>query len=313
MGPVGIVEHASRRVDRRHRAHRHDVDGGAAEAGVRPRSRARGLDGLPQCGRREIYASYRDLGQGDLVDHLFSTILGRGAAAGERAAWQAELARMQAIGIDGREALYAIATALFGGAEYAARGRTNTQFLADVYAAYYNRAVDAGGASFWGGELGAGAPRDMVRQGIGYTIENGLFVGSRWGDTASRPEDYLASDLYRVILNRLGESANVAYWRGRLRTAQCTSAAAVRAEADAAAAAFFGSAEYVYRGRSNLDFVQDLYLVTMRRYASLYELWSWTNALNNGDVTRTQARQMFTASVEFGYRVNAIMQAGCLR
>ena len=115
------------------------------------------------------------------------------------------------------------------------------------------------------------------------------------------------------MLNRLGESANLGYWRARLRAAQCTSQAAVAAEADAAAAAFFGSAEYAYRGRDNVGYMQDLYLLTMRRYATLYELWSWANALNNGSATRTGVRQLFTGSLEFSYRTGAIVQAGCLR
>ena len=57
----------------------------------------------------------------------------------------------------------------------------------------------------------------------------------------------------------------------------------------------------------------DLYLLTMRRYATLYELWSWANALNNGSATRTGVRQLFTGSLEFSYRTGAIVQAGCLR
>jgi len=59
--------------------------------------------------------------------------------------------------------------------------------------------------------------------------------------------------------------------------------------------------------------MQDLYLATMRRYATLYELWSWANALNNGQYTRDQVRSIFLDSLEFQLRINAIVSEGCLR
>ena len=61
------------------------------------------------------------------------------------------------------------------------------------------------------------------------------------------------------------------------------------------------------------DNVQDLYLATMRRYATLYELWSWANALNNGQYTRDQVSTIFLSSLEFQLRVNRVAQEGCLR
>jgi len=59
--------------------------------------------------------------------------------------------------------------------------------------------------------------------------------------------------------------------------------------------------------------MQDVYLVTMRRYATLFEIWSWANALNNGGATRSQVLHLFATSLEFSYRTSAVMQAGCLR
>jgi len=264
-------------------------------------------------GGGEIYASYRDLGQVDLVTQLYRAILGRAPDAGSLAAWNGELARLQSIGVDAREVLFTMAGSLFASAEYAGRARTNAQYVSDLYAAFFNRPADAGGAGFWTSQLDGGAPRDMVRQAFALSAEHAQMVRARWGDTTGRPEDYIASDLYRVILNRLGESGSLAYWRSRLRAAQCTSQAAVAAEFEAAATAFFASAEYAYRGRDNVGYMQDVYLVTMRRYATLFEIWSWANALNNGGATRSQVLHLFATSLEFSYRTSAVMQAGCLR
>jgi len=89
--------------------------------------------------------------------------------------------------------------------------------------------------------------------------------------------------------------------------------AAAAAEFEAAATAFFGSAEYAYRNRDNVQSMQDLYLVTMRRYATLYEIWSCANAINNGQATRAGVLHLFASSLEFNHRTAAVTQAGCLR
>ena len=67
------------------------------------------------------------------------------------------------------------------------------------------------------------------------------------------------------------------------------------------------------RGRDNVGYMQDLYMALMRRYATLYELWSWTNAINNGVYTRAQVRSIFLGSLEFRLRVDRVTQEGCLQ
>jgi len=58
--------------------------------------------------------------------------------------------------------------------------------------------------------------------------------------------------------------------------------------------------------------MQDVYLVTMRRYATLYEMGSRANAINNGPATHAGVLHLFASSLEFSYRTAAVMQAGCL-
>jgi hypothetical protein len=260
----------------------------------------------------EIYARYGDLNQLDLITHFYQSILARSPDAGGRANWEAELSRVQALGLDAREVLMVMAGYFFNSVEYQLRNRSNTQFVSDLYAAHFNRAADGGGLGFWVAQLDAGTPRDMVRHAFALSSEHDSFVRTLWGTTAGRAEDTMVSDFYRAILDRLGESSTYNYWRGRFRAAQCVSGSQVRSEADAITSAFFGSAEYQQRGRDNVGFMQDLYLALMRRYATLYELWSWTNALNNGLYTRHQVRQIFLGSYEFQLRIDRVLAQGCL-
>ncbi len=261
----------------------------------------------------EIYARYRDLQQLNLIDHFYQSILNRTPDAPSKIAWENEMARVQAQGLDPREMLLVMSGYFFNSLEYQFRNRNNTQFATDLYMTFFRRTPDGGGLAFWVAQLDAGEPRDMVRHAFGLSSEYDAFARSLYGRTDSRAENMMISDFYRVILNRLASNAEFSTARGRMRTAQCGGVAQVKAEADATTLAFFASTEYQQRGRDNVGYMQDLYLTLMRRYATLYELWSWTNALNNLQYTREQVRQIFIGSYEFQLRLNRVVQEGCLR
>lgn len=57
------------------------------------------------------------------------------------------------------QAIRDLGHSLFTGAEYVARGRTNTQFVTDLYHAYLGRAPEAGGLADWLAVLTGGASR----------------------------------------------------------------------------------------------------------------------------------------------------------
>jgi hypothetical protein len=260
----------------------------------------------------EVYHRHLDLAQTDVVDHLYLSILNRPADAFAKTAWQQEMARVQGLGLDVREVVLIMSGYFFDSAEYVFRNRNNTQFATDLFASFFNRAPDAGSLAFWVQQLDAGAPRAMVRHAFAFSSEHDAFARSLLGRTASRASDVIVSDFYRGTLNRLGENGTYAAWRNQFRTAQCGGVASLLALADAISGQFFGSAEYANRGRDNLGYVQDLYISLMRRYATLFEVWSWTNALNNNNYSREQARAIFLNSLEFRLRLDRIVQEGCL-
>jgi hypothetical protein len=260
----------------------------------------------------EIYYRYYDLQQTDMIAHFYQSILNRAPDAGGNTAWQNELSRVQALGLDGREMFLLMSGYFFNSAEYQFRGRDNTQFASDLFQTFFNRAPDAGSLSFWVSQLDAGAPRDMVRYAFALSSEADTYMRFALDRTDGRAGDTMISDFYRSILNRLPDNNAFVAWRNAYRTAQCSGSAAVLAQATAMSQSFFNSAEYSQRGRDNVGYMQDLYMALMRRYATLYELWSWTNAINNGVYTRDQVRTIFLGSLEFQLRVNRVVQEGCL-
>ena len=261
----------------------------------------------------EIYYRYLDLQETDLIDHFYLSILNRAPDASGKAAWQAEMSRLQNLGLDVREVFLLMSGYFFDSLEYQLRNRDNTQFATDLFQAFFNRAPDSGSLSFWVQQLNAGAPRDAVRYAFGFSSEYDAYARSLLDRTDSRASDVFVSDFYRGILNRTPESSNYVYVRDQFRAAQCSGSAQILAEANAISQQFFNSAEYAYRGRDNVGYMQDVYVALMRRYPTLYELWSWANALNNAQYTREQVRAAFLNSLEFQLRVNRIVQEGCLR
>ncbi len=57
----------------------------------------------------------------------------------------------------------AISNAFLASAEYAARARTNSQFVGDLYNAFLRRGGDLGGVQFWISQLAGGATRNAIR------------------------------------------------------------------------------------------------------------------------------------------------------
>jgi hypothetical protein len=81
---------------------------------------------------------------------------------------------------------------------------------------------------------------------------------------------------------------------------------------EAISSGFIGSGEYVGRGRTNAQFVGDLYNAFLRRGGDLGGVQFWINDLTALTRTRENVRQNFIASGEFQARVAAIVAQGCL-
>ena len=97
-----------------------------------------------------------------------------------------------------------------------------------------------------------------------------------------------------------------------MKGAQCTGEQAVRDATYQIALAFVQSAEYGLRGRDNWAYVEDLYNGILRRGADPGGYLHWVNLLNGGAYTREQMLKEFTDSAEFQFRVQEVINAGCL-
>ena len=119
-------------------------------------------------------------------------------------------------------------------------------------------------------------------------------------------------DFYRGLLSRLPDQTGFNYWLQKFRTAQCQGPAAVSAAAEQISSGFTTSPEYLGRGRTNGQYVGDLYNAFLRRGGEPAGVQYWINQLATGAQSRESVRRQFVASPEFQGRVSAIIAQGCL-
>jgi hypothetical protein len=107
------------------------------------------------------------------INNFYSVAWVRAPSGGELAADTASL-NGTCVGSDGTRA-FRVAAATYGQAfftnvEYTARGRTDSQFIDDLYQAYLGRAADSVGHAFWQGRIAA-LGRDGVSRSFAYSME----------------------------------------------------------------------------------------------------------------------------------------------
>jgi hypothetical protein len=250
-------------------------------------------------------------GERSLVVHYYGAILNRYPEATGKSYWNAEAARVQALGADLNEVWYALATSFFNGPEYAGFNRSDGEFIDDLYRTFLNRDSDAAGRAFWLGQFAAGLTREVVLVAFMFSDEFRAFTSSIFGDTAVRPELNAVMDFYRGLLARLPDDGGFGFWVDRFRAAQCAGAAAVTAEAEAISGEFARGAEYAARNRSDSEYVGDLYNAILRRGGDPAGVQFWIGLIAGGTQSREQVRQQFVQSPEFQARVQQIIAAGC--
>ena len=247
-----------------------------------------------------------------LVVHYYQSILRRAPEPSGQAFWEAEAERVFGLGANIGEAFYAMAMQFYFGAEYAILARDDAGFVTDLYRTFFDREPDQGGFDFWMAQLAGGMPREGVLTNFMFSTEFANFIAARFGTPATRGEANAVMDFYRGLLSRLPDSGGYDFYVGQFRGAQCSGTAAVNTQVDNISSGYLNSPEYSNRGRSNAQFMADMYNAFMRRGPDLAGMQFYVNQLATGGKSREQIRVEFMASPEFGNRVNAIIAAPCV-
>lgn len=227
------------------------------------------------------------------VTRLYQTVLGRAPDAAGLATWVNALNGRQMTGAQ-------VAQNMFQSPEYQRRGRTDAQYIDDLYRAMFGRAPDAAGTQTWQDALDNGVSRLFLLAGFAGGSEfaalcrqYGIAQGSV-AVTENRDKNYSVTQfvarLYRLCLGRKADTSGLNDWCGWLLSGQQTGASA--------AAGFVFSAECKNQGLSDTAFVQMLYRAFMDREADASGQRTWTQALADG-ASREWVFNGFAASKEF--------------
>ncbi len=261
----------------------------------------------------DAFSAYQMLvNKREMVQAYYLNILGRAPEPGGAEGWIAELNRLIPLGVDVQEGFISMGKYFFNSPEYLSRGRTDAQYVTDLYQSFLSRAPSQTEVDFWVGYLTGGASRNITLNFFVFSPEFSAYIQGIFGASASRPENNLVNDFYRGILSRLPDTPGFNFWLGLMRTAQCAGAQAVQDLSYRIALGFIQSAEYTAKARTNAGFVEDLYDGIMRRSGDSTEVNYWVGVLNAATMTRQQALQFFTGAPEFQNRVTAVINAGCL-
>jgi hypothetical protein len=218
----------------------------------------------------------------------------------------------QQLGIYVGEGFQALARFYFNSDEYLAKGKTDSEFLVDVYQTFLQREPDQAGFDFWMAQLTAGLTRGMVITQFAYSDEFKQYMTNLFGPDTTRPENNLLNDFYRGFLNVFPDDAGFNYYLTLMRTYQCNNnPVALKQLCHDIALSFIQSPQYQGRNRTNAEYVEDLYNGILRRGADASGFLFWVNVLNGG-MSRVDVLQQFTDGPEFQGRVNAVIAAGCL-
>jgi hypothetical protein len=247
----------------------------------------------------------------DLIEQDYLGLLQRASDVGGKAYWTGEATRLCPLGIDPKQTFLVLGNVFLNGSEYASLGRSDSQFVSDVYVAFLNRTPDSGGLTYWSGQLGSGLPRNVVLNSFLFAPEFGAVMQSLFGTGTSRSEVSTIVDLYGGLFRRLPDSSGFTYWLTQFRQAQCAGPSAVALRVDDITKQFLSAPEYVGRIRSNSEYVQDLYYSFLRRGGDLAGFNYWVALLNAGQ-TRENLRQQFLASPEMQGRITQIAAETCL-
>jgi hypothetical protein len=246
----------------------------------------------------------------DLVTEFYNNILDRAPDQAGLDFWVSEIERIVSLGIDIKEGFIALGKSFFNSAEYLSKGKTDTAYVTDLYQTFLNRTPSQVELDSWLNYLTQGVSRNEVLNFFVFSAEFKSYMEGIFGVGTTDPENNLVNDFYRGILSRLPDTAGFNAWLALMRTAQCTGAQQVRDLSNQIALRFIQSAEYGLRGRTNSQYVEDLYDAILRRGALPSEVSYWVTFLNTA--TREATLPFFTGSAEFQLRVTEVIDAGCL-
>jgi RHS repeat-associated protein len=191
-----------------------------------------------------------------------------------------------------------LAYSLFAATNYELNsGRSDTQFVADLYYTYLQRGPDDGGLGWWAGQV-PGNGRYNVLLAFQYSGEFQTLVSTLYGTATSDNQrtEHIVNNFYLGALGRDANSSELATERDALNNAAAQGLTQVQSELENFARSIFASQIYDY-SMSDQQFVTNLYEGFLQRGPDAGGLGFWTSIAANGN--RQNVLNAFVGATEF--------------
>ena len=221
------------------------------------------------------------------IERFYTNILGRPSDQAGLNAW---------LDVINTQSSAAVARGFLGSAEFLAKNLDDAAFVDILYRTLFDREGDAGGTSYWLGQLAGGKLRDMVIWGFLKAAEFNTLSDS-FGVTALNAADESAYGIrafverfYTLVLGRQPDQGGFDNWVTALTNG-------TYAGGDIAKA-FFLSAEYLSQNTTDEAFVETAYKAFFGREADSAGKEGWLSVLAQGQ-SREYVLDGFIGSAEF--------------
>ncbi len=201
------------------------------------------------------------------VKNLYYNALAREATPTEL---QQKMNTLAAAGVQGEAQLLtsarAISRALFESAEYIARGRTDVQYVTDLYNSYLQRGPDPGGLNWWVTNTqnnGRGATLNAFEVCSEFATLASTVYGTASGGENQRVEHFVWQ-FYLGALQREPTSTEMQQQTARLNNAAAQGQSQVITEAQTMGGEIFVATNY-NSNRTTEEYVTDLYVAFLQR------------------------------------------------
>ena len=228
------------------------------------------------------------------VERCYTVTLDRGSDPEGFADWKDQLLNGKSVGVN-------IAYGFLFSQEYKNKNKSNKDYVKDLYKLFMDREPDEAGFNDWVGKLEEGKSREEVFAGFAnsqefynicesYGITAGFFAVG-YDRNQVNNVNLFVERLYQTCLGRRGDRGGQKDWVNKLLKKEITGAECSRC--------FIQSKEYVNKGLSDEDYVENMYKAMMGRASDPAGKESWLAALGNGK-TRDEVFAGFANSKEFG-------------
>ena len=229
----------------------------------------------------------------DFVERCYTVTLDRPSDVDGFNYWKGRVLNGEAVGIE-------VAYGFLFSPEYTKKNKDNDAYLKDLYMLFMGREPDESGYNDWMNKLNSGVSRLEVFAGFAnstefynicdsYGITSGRYVMGYDRKTINNVNLYVER-MYKICLGRIGDKDGQNDWAEKLMKKEISGSECARS--------FIFSREYINKGLSDEEFVENLYLAMFGRSSDAEGKYNWLFALKNG-MTRDEVFAGFANSIEF--------------